>query len=147
MRLVGFFFTFLNGELSEGLLAFLIYSSVLRITVAFPLSAGRMVISVSFFRLQKASLSSGVVFGGYGRCFLIIDAIEALARSADSWFSHFRRAGSTPAIMSVVGRVFERWEKFSPFCRAIVSSLVSTRLDLLITHRDWSTAPSLASGC
>ena len=112
------------------------YSSVSRITVAFPLSAGRMVISVSFFRLRKASLSSGVVFGGCGRCFLIIDAIEALARSADSWFSHFRRAGSIPSIMSVVGSVFERWEKFSPFGRAIVSFLVSTRLDLLINHQD-----------
>ena len=108
MRLVGFFFTFLNDELSKSLLAFLMPSSVSRITVAFPLSVGRMVISVPSFRLRKTSLSSGVVFGGCGRCFLIIDAIEALARSADSWFSHVRKVGSIPAIMSVVGSVFER---------------------------------------
>ena len=54
---------------------------VFRITVAFPLSAGRIVISELFLRFLSVALSVLVVISGFGGTFMIL-TVSCLASSA-----------------------------------------------------------------
>jgi len=88
---------------------------VLRITVALPLSAGRMVRLVFSFKLFSAALSALVRLSlGIGEFFIIL-TVSCLASSAVSTGSDLT-AFSTPVRMSSIGVYRGVTAKFRHFC-------------------------------
>ena len=92
------------------------YSSLSRMTVARPLSAGRIVISVSSFREWRACLHFFERLSSGGDAFCSTRLVLALLLSASA-IGRFFNTVSTMATMSFVGIFFGLTENFRHFSR------------------------------
>ena len=96
--------------------AFSSYSTLSRITVALPLSAGKMVMSLLVLSDLSASCSPAVMLNFGGLAFRTVLAMAARARSSLSGSAiHFRSVDSTLAMISSFIIRRGACAKFRPF--------------------------------
>ena len=102
--------------------------------VAFPLFTLAMTISGFFRNSSKALRSSLVMLLGGGFAFLTMLQTAALAAHAAPLSRCRHNAGSTPAMMSIVGILVGNGAKFSPCCRTRCLESFSSHDDKLTIH-------------
>ena len=96
-------------------------------TVAFPLSAFAMTIFALHFKAVRARFSSLEMLPRAGGGFAFLRMLQTAARALLAWTSSrwFRKAGSTPAMMSLTGTRFGAGAKFRPRSRTAFSESLS----------------------
>ena len=139
---VGSFFTFsYTGSVSR-FFTFSTYCKVSIITVAFPLSAGRIVMFLSSFSAFMAALSSFSRLGGGG--FALLSILLMLPRgSVASSLPICRATASTAAVISIAGIFHGAGAKLSPQHRTRSSTSVSVQKERVTTEVCWLISHSV----
>ena len=123
---------------------FTLYSVVFMITAALPLSAGSMMMELSFFTVCFAILSSLLMLDFMSLARLMVHTTCPLSSSAAVSVMYFATT-SVPAMISSTGRVDEVMAKFKPLLSIDYSSPLICLSLRFITHLFVSMSVSVTS--